>query len=176
MNDEINQESAVSDLSPYQLFTLDVRKRNQEFFKELSPIEINKRIAFQWTLMSQLERRSYYERCGIHIDKSIASKIRKLNKDSNSSNESMNSDDNRELIHEHINNHNTANDDDTQRGRRSTKEFIGSDDDVEYSTPKRRKGRRRKGFKRNNFDLHSNADNEDNYVPPRRGRGGRRRK
>ena len=176
MNDDINEEQIETELTPYQLFLHDVKKRNQEFFKDLSPIEINKRIAYQWILMNQMERRYYYERCGIHIDKSIASKIRKLNKDSASSNESMNSDDNKEQINDNINGHSTVNDEDIQRGRKSTKEFTGSDEDIEYSTPKKRKGRRRKGFKRNNFDSFSNADNEDSYVPPRRGRGGRRRK
>lgn len=176
MNDEINDQSVANELTPYQLFVIDVRKRNQEFFKDLSPIEINKRIAYQWTLMNQMERRSYYERCGIHIDKAIASKIRKLSRDTTSSNESFNSDDNKESTHDHTNNHNTGNDEDSQRGQKSTKEFTGSDEDVDYSTPKKRKGRRRKGYKRNNFDSFSNADNEDIYVPPRRGRGGRRKK
>lgn len=175
MNNEIKDQTNANELTPYQLFFLDVKRRNEEFFKELTPIEINRRIAYQWTLMNQIERRAYYERCGIHIDKIIASKIRKLNKELTSSNESINSDEVKDSNHDHANNNNNDNDD--QIGiQKSVKELTGSDEDIEYSTPKKRKGRHRKGYRRNNFDSYSNADNEDNYVPPRRGRGGRRRK
>lgn len=175
MNDDFNYQSTMDDITPYQLFIIDVRKRNHDFFKDLSPIEISKRIAYQWTLMNQLERRSYYERCGIYIDKVIASRIRKLNKDSTSSNESINSDDNRETIQNNVNNYNSENNDDLKNGWKSTKEISGSDEDIEYSVPKKRKGRRKKGHRRRDFDSISNADNEDNYVPPRRVRGRRRK-
>ena len=65
-------------ITPFQLFTIDMKEENKATFAHLSFLEVARKIAFLWTQMSQSERRVYYERAGKHVDKSLSAKLRSL--------------------------------------------------------------------------------------------------
>ena len=163
-------------LSPFQLFSLDVKKRNEEFFKELSPLQILKRIAYQWSMMSQGERRNYYEMCGVHIDKAIAMKIRKLNRTSfhpdsynpyNSN--SLNSEDSNDSSQEGSKGVNNtgygAKSGDEKLEKTEKNRDTKNSEEEEYAAPKRG----RKKVRGNNKDSYNFSEN-DSLQSPRRGR------
>lgn len=71
-------ETEAESQTPFQIYADDVKAKYADEIKELSPLEVSRKIAFLWTKMTQAERRRYYERAGKHVDKSLSAKIRVL--------------------------------------------------------------------------------------------------
>ncbi|OHS97659.1 hypothetical protein TRFO_09385 [Tritrichomonas foetus] len=168
---------AVHKLTPFQLFTIEARQREHVFFQSLSPIEIQKRIAYQWSVMNQSERRSYYNRCGVAIDKEIQMKLKRLPPEPKNAN----------LIHHQITTASspdlTQNSDDYSEGlsvshRAAPSSFAGNsrrDDsnDKDFAATVRRSGKRTRGGRKSHTTVSAAA--ETTTRSPRRSRGGKRR-
>lgn len=65
-------------LTAFQLFTLDMKSKHANVYENLSPLEMTRKIAFEWTRMTQAERLWYYERIGRVIDRDVGERIRLL--------------------------------------------------------------------------------------------------
>ena len=149
--------------TPFQIFADDVKLKYSSEIKELSPLEVSRKIAFLWTKMSQSERRGYYERAGKRVDKSLSAKIRVL--PSSSSDVSLEKDDSVRAAPKQPNRGT-----DPKEANKKPRQDSNDSDEDEYVAP-RRGVRRGKGRKTVDQDWEDFV--EDNK--PRR-RGGRRRK
>ena len=149
--------------TPFQLFTIDLKQRNNKLFDGLSVLEIARKIAFQWTQMSQIERRQYYEKAGKHVDKLMSAKIRGL---ANDDSESRSADENSQIRRKatssneqnnspkRMNSDSHDSDEDEyvaprrggRRGRVARSERLSGEDSSELASPRRRASRKKRIF------------------------------
>jgi hypothetical protein len=152
-------DGSDSPLTPFQLFSLDMRASNREAFQGLSNLEIARRIVVLWTNMHQLERKSYYERVGRRIDRVINSKLKSLVSDDQPK---VLSDGSRERSRSSTPNG------ENKLGRNGTKNGKQDTSDVEIIVTRSREIRYRRNARLPGPDRDTSNEALDEYVPRRR--------
>jgi hypothetical protein len=50
-------------LTPFQVFSLEVRGQRTEWYSRLSPLEVCRKVAEEWFCLSARAKKAYYDRC-----------------------------------------------------------------------------------------------------------------